>query len=313
MPPRLHEIHVGAREATSRRSWIAPDKVSPEIAIVATLVSIALFSCLLRVCTRGRLLRTFAFDDGLALVAGLCSIGLLVTFIGQLRSGLEEGWQATRSSNDGATGPWALALSLFHIIGISLAKLSGAFYLLRIFDRRYCRFLLYGLIALILPSALTWFGSTLLRCIPLAAAWRHPSPPGSHCMSWEAFITFAVINNDLILVLILLPIACSPSINLKTKATIITIICIAFIACAAAILQTKTLFSNWQTGSLTEKNSLKSHLHRTIELTTALLVLNIPSLASLASTLHYIPAHQTTPPPPSLHSQQLTPTPPPKP
>ncbi|KAH9878800.1 hypothetical protein IAQ61_002074 [Plenodomus lingam] len=292
MPPRLHEIHVGAREATSRRSWIAPDKVSPEIAIVATLVSIALFSCLLRVCTRGRLLRTFAFDDGLALVAGLCSIGLLVTFIGQLRSGLEEGWQATRSSNDGATGPWALALSLFHIIGISLAKLSGAFYLLRIFDRRYCRFLLYGLIALILPSALTWFGSTLLRCIPLAAAWRHPSPPGSHCMSWEAFITFAVINNvintstDLILVLILLPIACSPSINLKTKATIITIICIAFIACAAAILQTKTLFSNWQTGSLTEKNSLKSHLHRTIELTTALLVLNIPSLASLASTLH---------------------------
>ncbi|KAH9874862.1 hypothetical protein J1614_004349 [Plenodomus biglobosus] len=313
---RLHEMRVDAREVTYRRSLIAPDKASLEVVIVATLVSIALLSCLLRVYTRGRLLRTFAFDDGLALVAALCSAGILATFIVLANLGVEDAQGEATSNDGGSTGPWALALSLLHIIGISLVKLSGAFCLLRIFDRRYCRFLLYGLIAFIIPSALTWFGSTLLRCVPVAAAWNQSVSTGAHCMSWETFITFAVINNvintstDLILVLLIVPIVFSQSINLKNRAMIIVVACVGFVACAAATLRTKTLFSIWQTGYRTDKVNRQSHFWSTVEITATLIALNMSTLASLAKAVHAILTPERRPPissprlqnPPTTHS-----------
>lgn len=311
---RLHEMHVDAREAIHRRSLIAPDKASLEIVIVATLVSVALLSCLLRVYTRGRLLRTFAFDDGLALVAALCSAGILAIFIVLTSFGVENAQGEATSSDGRSTGTWALALSLLHIIGISLVKLSGVFCLLRIFDRRYCRFLLYGLIAFIMPSAMTWFGSTLLRCVPVAAAWNPSVSTGAHCMSWEKFITFAVINNvintstDLILVLLIVPIAFGPSTNLKNRAMIVAVACVGLVACAAATLRTRTLFSIWQTGYRTVKFNCQSHFLSTVEIAAALIALNISTLAPLAKAFHVTLTPERRPPisSPRLQNQLTT-------
>ncbi|KAF1961076.1 hypothetical protein CC80DRAFT_387907, partial [Byssothecium circinans] len=50
------------------------------LATVATLVSIALLSFLLRVYTRIKFLRIFAIDDRLMLVAAICASGTLITF-----------------------------------------------------------------------------------------------------------------------------------------------------------------------------------------------------------------------------------------
>ncbi|KAF2855335.1 hypothetical protein T440DRAFT_504755 [Plenodomus tracheiphilus IPT5] len=294
MLPRLHEMRVAAREVIPPQSSIVPDKASQEIAIVATLVSIALLSCLLRVYTHGRLLRTFAFDDGLALVAALSSIGVLVTFIGLTRTGVEDRQWGAAPGDDRSTVPWTLALSLLHIIGISMAKFSACFYLLRIFDRRYCCYLLYGLIALLLPSVLTWFGSTLLRCVPVAAAWDRSIPSGSHCMSWDTFTTFAMINNvinastNLILVLLVVPIACSPPVSLKSRAMNIAVACIGLVACAAAIIRTKLLFDLWQDSYTTNETGTDLHLWSAIELTTALIAINLPTLPPLPTKLNSI-------------------------
>ncbi|KAI8943838.1 hypothetical protein NX059_001811 [Plenodomus lindquistii] len=307
---------VDAPEAMAPRFWIAPDRASREIAIVATLVSIALLSCLLRVYSRGRLLRTFAFDDGLALGASMCSIGVVATFVGLIRLGVKDSQSDSKTS-----GPWELSLSLINIVGISTAKLSGAFYLLRIFGRKYCRYLLYALIALILPSALTWFGSTLLRCVPVATVWDSSISSDAHCMLWDTAATFAVINNvintstDLILVLLTIPLACGSSVNLKNRMIVITVSGVGFAVCAAAIIRTKMMFDIWQKGPAVDNNSTALHLWSIIEVTTAIIAINIPTLTPLATSLKAIITtrrrpkisapipHNTAPPQSSVHSR----------
>lgn len=69
LPPSMYKMRVVAQQTVLPRSLTAPDKAAAELVLVATLVSIALCSYLLRLFTHGRRLRTFAFDDGLTMVA----------------------------------------------------------------------------------------------------------------------------------------------------------------------------------------------------------------------------------------------------
>lgn len=78
-PPSPYEMLAAAYPAAFPRSSTAPDKAASELAIVATLACIVLCSSLLRLFTHGRRLRTFAFDDGLALAATV-SVGLFCSW-----------------------------------------------------------------------------------------------------------------------------------------------------------------------------------------------------------------------------------------
>jgi hypothetical protein len=60
--------------------WLVPDKGPLHLAIVVTLVLTALLVYLLRAFTRGKLLRSFAIDDGLMVLAAVCSVSEVETF-----------------------------------------------------------------------------------------------------------------------------------------------------------------------------------------------------------------------------------------
>jgi predicted membrane protein len=53
--------------------WLVPDKGPLHLAIVVTLALTALLIYSLRAFTRGKLLRSFAIDDGLMVLAAVCS------------------------------------------------------------------------------------------------------------------------------------------------------------------------------------------------------------------------------------------------
>jgi hypothetical protein len=73
---------------------------------------------------------------------------VFITFTGAVELGLGKLHGDIPSSNDKSDqlGPWILTLNLFYILGIGSVKLSATFYLLRIFEARYCGYLLGGII-----------------------------------------------------------------------------------------------------------------------------------------------------------------------
>ena len=104
-----------------------------------------------------------------------------------------------------------MALSLIHIFGINMTKLSAALFTM---DRcyktiRHC--LLYTFIgtskplqnvmcaltflAVLIVTMMVWFSCTMLQCTPVAAAWDPSLESISRCMSISVYATSYTVNN----------------------------------------------------------------------------------------------------------------------
>jgi hypothetical protein len=116
----------------------------------------------------------------------MCAVGVVIAFTGALELGFgKQNWDSMKIS------PWIWALNLFHIVGLGLTKLSVAFYLLRIFERRYCSYLLYAMIGRALHIKRT-------DCMLTHARPSNPFHVGmvsldtctvcSYCSSMESFV-----------------------------------------------------------------------------------------------------------------------------
>jgi hypothetical protein len=92
-------------------------------------------------------LRTSLLHDG-SNTGQVCAVGVVIAFTGALELGFgKQNWDSMKIS------PWIWALNLFHIVGLGTTKLSVAFYLLRIFERRYCSYSIYAMIGRLFTSS----------------------------------------------------------------------------------------------------------------------------------------------------------------
>jgi hypothetical protein len=150
-------------------------------------------------------LRTSLLHDG-SNTGQVCAVGVVIAFTGALELGFgKQNWDSMKIS------PWIWALNLFHIVGLGTTKLSVAFYLLRIFERRYCSYSIYAMIGrlftsseliacshapgLLVPFTLEWFFSTLVQCVPIAAAWDPSHGSEVQCMSMSTSKSLALANH----------------------------------------------------------------------------------------------------------------------
>jgi hypothetical protein len=84
----------------------------------------------------------------------ICAIGALVTYTSLARLGLAEPVDDVPARDIIAMGPYLLALNLMAILGISFAKLSVAFFLLRIVQKEAYRRILFVVIGMLCLPAL---------------------------------------------------------------------------------------------------------------------------------------------------------------
>ncbi|KAF1939195.1 hypothetical protein EJ02DRAFT_264000 [Clathrospora elynae] len=279
---------VDVRDLPSHQppSSIAHGKESLYLAIVGTLVFIALLSCSPRAHTHGRLHRSFAIDDVLMLVAALCAIGVFVTFVVAVKLGSKKHQWDASINYDLDIGPWTLGLTLLHVLGLGFVKLSATFFLLRIFDRRYCRYLLYGFVCFMVPFTFEWFMSALFQCVPVAAAWNTSLQAVAQCMSQSTYTNFTLANNtinattDLLLVVLIIPIAFSGSLSRTYRAVLMMVLCLGTTAFAAAIVRIRVNSSTWHGTSNNTINSISSAIWAMIELATALIATNLATTHS---------------------------------
>ncbi|KAF2640820.1 hypothetical protein P280DRAFT_399457, partial [Massarina eburnea CBS 473.64] len=260
------------------------------LATVATLVSIALLTFLLRVYTRIKLLRIFAIDDGLMLVAALCSFGNLIAFALLVRLGLGHHRDELPKADVSAVGVYLWSFTVLIVIGISLVKLSVAFFLLRIIQRPQYRLVLYCMIAILVPSTLVWTFTLLFQCTPVAAAWNPELRSNAQCMSRTTYRNLNVFNSsinaatDLSLAILPLSIVWGLRVSLHAKLSLAAVLGLGFFSSAAAIVRMPLIYNMWSQHD-PFAHSGTFCIWSVIEMTTGMTAACLPTLKPLFSTL----------------------------
>ncbi|KAF2710766.1 hypothetical protein K504DRAFT_335315, partial [Pleomassaria siparia CBS 279.74] len=230
--------------------YLSYNKGSLYLAIVATLVSIALSIFLLRAYTRIKLLHFFGIDDILMLVAVSCAVAVLSIFIALTRLGIGKHLWAVHYEDLLKIAHRQWFLTLFIILGIGFVKLSVAFFLLRIIHRANYRRFLYVMIALLTPLTFAWAGTFIFQCIPVSAAWD-PNVSQSRCMSHVVYrnvgLAHSAINamTDLVIAILLIPMVWTLRISLRTRVSLMVVLSLGFLASAAAVIRMPLIYNLW--------------------------------------------------------------------
>ncbi|EMD87339.1 hypothetical protein COCC4DRAFT_134658 [Bipolaris maydis ATCC 48331] len=278
---------------------LAHDQGPIHLAIVVILVLIALVIYSLRVFTRARLLHSFGFDDGLMFLAALCAVGVFVTFTGLVELGLGREDRDTASLVESERlGPWIWALKSVYIFGLGLVKLSAAFTLLPVSNSRFhayvyiCRgVLIIGIMFLIFWHTLEWFISILIHCMPLVAAWDFSYGGNAKCMTQIESQHWAMANyitnaaSSLLLVVLAVPNIFGSSFKIGVKVYLALTTVLALFSCAIAIIRSRMVVVSWAEVGDRGKYDLSFMTWGTVELTTAMIAVNLGTLIPLGGAI----------------------------
>ncbi|KAL1795519.1 hypothetical protein ACET3X_005743 [Alternaria dauci] len=279
--------------------WQVPDKGPLHLAIAVTLALSGLLIYSLRAFTRGRLLRSFAIDDGLMVLAALCTIGIFITFTGvvELGIGQQEDGYVLPVSKTIQMGPWMWALNSLIILGLGAVKLSAAFTLLPLADTRShpCLLMvrtviLVSLMLLVFWHTVEWFISLLSQCVPLIAAWDL-SDARALCMSQSESKHWALANypvnaaSSLLLILFTVPITLDSSLKLGSTLHLLAVVSLGLFACAAAIIRTWMVVTSWAEVGYRNNFDLNFTTWGICEFLTAMIAVNLSTLLPLGRAI----------------------------
>ncbi|KAG9195697.1 hypothetical protein G6011_00818 [Alternaria panax] len=279
--------------------WLVPDRGPLHLAIVVTLALTALLIYSLRAFTRGRLLRSFAIDDGLMALAALCTIGIFITFTGVIELGIgqQEDGYVLPVSKTVQMGPWMWALNSLIIVGLGVVKLSVTFTLLPLANARNHSYLLMvravllvGLMLLVFWHTVEWFISLLAQCVPLVAAWDL-SNDKALCMSQIESKHWALANyplnaaSSLLLIFFTIPITISSSLKLGSTLHLLAVVSLGLFACAAAIIRTWMVVTSWTEVGYRNNFDLNFTTWGICEFLTATIAVNLSTLLPLGRVI----------------------------
>ncbi|EUC39916.1 hypothetical protein COCMIDRAFT_110169 [Bipolaris oryzae ATCC 44560] len=276
---------------------LAHDQGPLHLAIVVTLVLIALVIYSLRVFTRARLLHSFGFDDGLMFLAALCAVGVFITFTGLVELGLGREDRDTASPVESERlGPWIWALNSVYIFGLGLVKLSAAFTLLPVSNSRFhayiyiCRgVLIIGIMFLTFWHTLEWFVSILIHCMPLVAAWDFSYSGNAKCMSpiesqhWAMANYITNATTSLLLVVLAVPtiIGSSFKTGIKVYLALVTVLALLYVH----VFSLRMVILYWAEVGDRGRYDLSFMTWGTVELTTAMIAVNLGTLIPLGGAI----------------------------
>ncbi|KAH7037045.1 uncharacterized protein B0I36DRAFT_313201 [Microdochium trichocladiopsis] len=255
--------------------------------IAGFMTGFAVLVVSLRLWVRRFVLKTFGWDDWFIALAMLHTIGVLVCFIGTVNNGgghhwydlgVPEEWESMKH--------WQYAQVTVNITGVSIVKISVCLALLRFLKGKWYQLFLKVMIGFIVIFTIASEAPLLFECRPMYNSWAFIREPGA-CISNEAFVLVANINGainivtDATLVLLPIPTIAMLKVNVRTKASLIGVLCIGFFATGTAIVRAITGNKPIQLtdGSFT----LRFYLWNSAELNAGLVAASIPPLRPLLS------------------------------
>ncbi|ORX97794.1 hypothetical protein BCR34DRAFT_607135 [Clohesyomyces aquaticus] len=221
------------------------------LSIVGSFFAVAAFVVLLRCYVRIAMLKVFGIDDYLMVLAMALATVVFVCFVQETHHGLGKHFMVLLMDPEmyKKFAQYLYIHSILIMVGVSVVKLSIAFFLLRLSTRtRYSGFL-YGCVVFIIVLTLVCAMTLIFQCFPVAAAWDsalRPPPYGTgnaKCYSMTIFRNLGLMNSsfniitDILFATMPLPLVWRLQLNTRTKISLIAILSLGYFASAAAIVK----------------------------------------------------------------------------
>ena len=135
--------------------------------------------------------------------------------------------------------------------------------------------------------ALACSGTLLFQCTPIAAGWsfRLRIAPSTHCMSNRTYTFIGLANSiiniitDILFTVIPIPVVLKLKVNKRTKATLIAVLSLGFVACVAGIIKAHSQVTAMATPDAAFENSFQ--IWYMLELCLGILAASLPTLKPL--------------------------------
>ncbi|OAP64509.1 hypothetical protein AYL99_00481 [Fonsecaea erecta] len=218
------------------------------LAIHGTFGGVAILTVLLRLYVRIFMLKSLGVDDYIMAAAAICEIGVIICFVGESNAG-ELGRHPALVSLPDATlfSHWRFFHSIIIMVGISLVKISIAFFLRRFVpSKSYQRFLM-GCIVFLVAFTISCAGTLIFNCgTRVDANWNFAlrTTGQAKCFSNNTFTNIGIFNSsiniatDVLFALLPIPVVWTLQANLRTKLTLCFVLSLGLFACVSSIIKT---------------------------------------------------------------------------
>ncbi|EMC99556.1 hypothetical protein BAUCODRAFT_64029, partial [Baudoinia panamericana UAMH 10762] len=199
----------------------------------------------LRFYVRFRMLKFVGSDDFTMLAAMLMAIATFICFIGESNWGLGRHAECIAPSDLEMFFKWQFYHSLWVMFGVVLVKISVALFLMRLAPRDLWKRFLWAAIAFLTCFGVACAGTLIFSCVPPGASWNVALrlDPKTKCFSNTTFANIGLFNSiiniatDFLFALLPIPIVLGLQVNVRTKISLVFILCLGFVACAAGIVK----------------------------------------------------------------------------
>ncbi|KAI6911085.1 hypothetical protein KC334_g3005 [Hortaea werneckii] len=274
------------------------------LGVTGSFFSAALIIVSLRFYVRSRILQYVGADDFLMLVAMFMAAATFACFVGETRNGLGRHFSCLSDKERSVLAHWQFFHNLSVMFGVVFVKISIAVFLMRLAPKPEWKRYLWGAIGtkelkangLEIEVFLVCFmvacaGTLIFSCTPVSASWNHSLQrlPSTRCFSAKTFSSIGLFNSiiniltDFIFAILPIPIVVKLKVNLRTKCTLVFVLSLGFVACAAGIAkaQTQTTFMDspdpyWHDGFM---------VWNMVELCLGVLAASLPALKPLFSSI----------------------------
>ncbi|TVY83039.1 hypothetical protein LSUE1_G004301 [Lachnellula suecica] len=282
------------------------------LAIDGFLTGFTLLVVLARLYVRAFMLKSMGTDDWLIAAATVCSVGVLVCVVGETHHGVGMFSAAISDSELVKLLHWQFFHSIIVTVGISLVKLSVAFFLLRLVPSKAYKILLWCMIAFLVAFTISSAGTITFSCTPVSASWDLSLALTARCFSRDTFTAIGMFNScvniltDVLFAILPIPMVWGLQVNKRTKATLTVILSLgilyghlsslspseflesftnieSFSACAASIV--KTVFQSQVFNTPDVYRNYSYFTWNSIEHNVGILAASLPALRPLFKNL----------------------------
>ncbi|CAL3967960.1 unnamed protein product [Diplocarpon coronariae] len=255
------------------------------LAINGAFCGLAVAIVAVRMFVRAMMLKAVGKDDWLILGAVICGIGVFACYIGECANGKGMHTASLRPREIVMILHWQYFHSVIVTVGISLVKLSVAFFLLRLVPAKSYRIFLYCVVAFLVAFTFSSAGTILFSCIPIRANWDRAGEPDAKCFSTNTFTYIGMSNSvvniltDVLFASLPIPIVWNLQVNIRTKISLIMIMSLGYFACACSIVKTKI-----QANVFNDRDSYRNDSYfvwNSLELYIGILAASLPTLRAL--------------------------------
>ncbi|KAH7123531.1 hypothetical protein B0J11DRAFT_314047 [Dendryphion nanum] len=265
------------------------------LAVDGTLFALAMVCVLLRVYVRVVMLKTFGIDDWMMMLATVLSATIFGLFVTLTKNGVghhAEYFMYVRPDLLTVFFQIAWWYAWIVVIAYSSIKISIAFFLLRLADhRRHWRFVLYGIIVILVLFTLGSVLSLILQCVPVSAAWDFALRPPigtAKCYSISTFRNTGIFNSvfnlftDLLLAILPVPMIWKLQTNVRTRISLCVILGLGLFACGTAVYKIPLQYNFFNEPDFSGKGAWY-YIWQQIEMNVGIIAACLPTLKPLAA------------------------------